>query len=341
MKFIKLFVFILATCIASPVLAQAEIIPIRTAWLSEYEAFPAWYAHKQKWDIKNGIEIEFKQFATGKNLIDNMAASKCVIGGCGGVPAMLGILTNEIYVIGIGTDETAANVIYVKQDSPLLELVQNNSKEASMIIKGKTFLLPLQTSAHQMFSAWLKQRGVMENEVFIVDTIAEESLPAFVGGIGDAVALWSPMTYEAENLGLQRLTNGTDLGITQPTLLIANREYTNKNPEQVKSFMSAYLQAVDAIQSMDVKDAAILYQEFYQEFTNKKLESHHAEREIKDHTIFNKLEQQRILESKEDGGDMHTWLEDVIEFHGKTGALSQLQIKKLQELKTVTSDFVQ
>ena len=65
-------------------------------------------------------------FPTGKNLVDNMRRSGCVIGACGGAAAVFGILGGQVSVIGVAADETAANAVYVRPDSSLLKLKGEN-----------------------------------------------------------------------------------------------------------------------------------------------------------------------------------------------------------------------
>lgn len=59
------------------------------------------------------------------------------------------------------------------------------------------------------------------------------ALSAFRGGVGDAVALWAPLAYEAEAAGYKVVSTSRDCGITQLVLLTANRESPRrirKNP---------------------------------------------------------------------------------------------------------------
>ena len=68
-------------------------------------------------------------------------------------------------------------------------------------------------------------------------------------GFGDAVSIWAPATYTAAQKGYQIAASSPDCGIRQPILLLADREFADKNPEQVRAFLRVYLRVVDAMHS--------------------------------------------------------------------------------------------
>ena len=189
--------------------AGAAATAVRLACLGEFESFPAWYAHERQWDAAEGIAVELKVLPTGRLLVDNMRALDWNLAACGGVPAMLAMLRKDVYAVGIGTDEAAANGIYARPGSPLFTA---DKAEAGRLMRGGMILCPLGTSAHQILLAWLEGLGLREDDVVIVDTKPEEALAAFLGGMGDAVALWSPAAYEARRRGLREVANGKDCG---------------------------------------------------------------------------------------------------------------------------------
>lgn len=346
MLLVRLFTLVLAAALALPGFVGASPALLRTAWLAEYEAFAAWYAHDQKWDVENGISLEFKLFPTGKNLVDNMKRSGCVLGGCGGAAAVFGILQKQTYVIGIGADETAANAVYVRADSPLLQLKGKTpaypelyGNAASM--NGKTVLAPAGTSAHQLLYFWLERLGTSDAETIVIDTKPEEALKAFVGGLGDAVVLWAPDTYRADELGLRRLFTGRECGITQPTLIVADRAFADANPTQVTAFMKTYLRAVEAVLSMPREELIPLYQRFMASFSGQPMDAAIAARELDSHWFLSAADHQKAFKNRAEGGLLHFWIEDVLRFHEATGALSRRQIRDLEQTPFVTARFLE
>ena len=174
----------MAAALAVPGFVCASPLPtVRTAWLAEHEAFAAWYAHERKWDAENGISLELVLFPTGKNLVDNMRGAGCVIGGCGGAAAVFGLLDKRIYVIGVGSDETAANAVYVRPDSPLLALKGENPSYPELYgsaaaMQGKTVLAPVGTSAHQLlYFCWNASARAMRKPSSLIRSPRRRSRP--------------------------------------------------------------------------------------------------------------------------------------------------------------------
>lgn len=346
MLFVRLLALVAALALAAPGLTLASPAVVRTAWLSEYEAFAAWYAHERKWDVEKGISLEFEVFPTGKNLVDNMRRSGCVIGGCGGAAAVFGILGGRTCVIGVGADETAANAVYVRPDSPLLGIKSENPRYPELrgnaaAMRGKTVLAPLGTSAHQLLYFWLERLGASDTESIVIDTKPAEALTAFTGGMGDAVVLWAPDTYKADALGLRRLVSGRECGITQPVLLIADREFADTHPARVAAFLKAYLRAVDAVLAMPEDELVPLYRRFMEAFSGKPISEAVARGDLKTHRFLPADEQRKLFRSRAEGGLLYFWLEDVLRFHEATGALSRRQIRALERTAFVTPRFLE
>lgn len=344
--FIRLLTLLVTVVLAVPGLALASTVTLRTAWLSEYEAFAAWYADERKWDVENGVSLEYEVFPTGKNLVDNMRRSGCVIGACGGAAAVFGILSGQISIIGVVADETAANAVYVRPDSPLLQVKSENPSYpeiygSAAAMQGKTVLAPMGTSAHQLLYFWLKRLGTSDAESIVIDTKPEEALKAFNGGMGDAVVLWAPDTYKADALGLRRLTSGRECGITQPVLLFADRKFAETNPTQVEAFMKAYLRAVDEILAMSKDELIPLYRRFMEAFSGQPISEAVARGDLESHRFLSANEQQELFRSRAEGGLLHFWIEDVVRFHEATGALSRRQIRELEQTPFVTSRFLE
>lgn len=345
MLFARLLAFVVAVALAVPGWALASPSPtVRTAWLAEHEAFAAWYAHERKWDAENGISLELVLFPTGKNLVDNMRGAGCVIGGCGGAAAVFGLLDKRAYVIGVASDETDANAVYVRPDSPLLAVRGNPSYPDlcgdAAAMRGRTVLAPLGTSAHQLLYFWLERLGTSDAETIVIDTKPEEALKAFMGGMGDAVALWAPDTYRAEALGLRRAATGRGCGITQPILLIADRKAADADPAAVAAFLKAYFRAVEALAALPGEELVPLYQRFMRDFAGRGLSVEEARADLESHRFLSGEEQPALFRNGDGGGLLHGWIGDVIRFHEATGALSRRQSKALEAMPLAAPRFL-
>ena len=104
-------------------------------------------------------------------------------------------------------------------------------------VRGKTILCTAGSSAHYTVHKWLEALSLTEKEVTIKDMPSEEALKAFLNGEGDAVALWSPYTLEAEQHGLMPVTLSSQCDASQPTLLLANKAFAKEHPALVTAFL--------------------------------------------------------------------------------------------------------
>lgn len=319
--------------------AQAAPVTVKSAWLTEFEALPAWYAHERQWDAAAGITLDMQLYPSGKYLMDNASSIKWDVAGLGGAPGVLGMLRKQACVVGIGSDEAAANAVFVRADSPLPAALRDSpsAREYARLVTGKIVLCPRGTSAHQLLLLWLDKMGLSEESISLLDTPPDEAITGLAGGMGDMAVLWAPATHAAEQAGLTSLLTGKDLGLVQPTLLMARTEYADKAAPQVRAFLTCYLRAVAALQAMPRTELAALYQRFQQEFCGQTISLEQALRDVDTHTLYPLARQRELFASE---GELQRWLEDVIVFHERTGELSRGQTRKLRELSLVRADFL-
>ena len=216
----------------------ADPVPLKTAWLGEHEAFAAWYAKQKGWDLEEGFRLEMLSYDSGKQLMAGMNTAHWEIAACGAIPALTASLDNQAEIIAIGNDESLATGIYARKDSPILGHTGYNALYPEMAgtggtVRGKTILCTAGSSAHYTVHKWLEALSLTEKEVTIKDMPSEEALKAFLNGEGDAVALWSPYTLEAEQHGLMPVTLSSQCDASQPTLLLANKAFANRVSQDV------------------------------------------------------------------------------------------------------------
>ena len=153
---------------SSPSLSET----LRTAWLGEHEAFLTWYAKEKGWDKEAGLDIIMLRFDSGKSLIENVRAYDWAIAGCGAVPAMQATMSDQVEVIAIANDESSANMILTRPDSPILAEKGFNPDFPNVFgtpesVKGKLILCPKKTSARYLLDKWLATLGLEEKDVKI------------------------------------------------------------------------------------------------------------------------------------------------------------------------------
>lgn len=206
---------------SSPSLSET----LRTAWLGEHEAFLTWYAKEKGWDKEAGLDIimlrvRFRQEPHRKR--QGLRLGHRRVGGA--VPAMQATMSDQVEVIAIANDESSANMILTRPDSPILAEKGFNPDFPNVFgtpesVKGKLILCPKKTSARYLLDKWLAALGLEEKDVKIEELEPTPALGAFKNGYGDILAVWSPFTREAETLGFKVAAHSQDCGATQPCSL--------------------------------------------------------------------------------------------------------------------------
>lgn len=316
------FPALLAVCALLCCLLQASpspaATPLRTAWLGEHEAFLVWYAKEKGWDKEAGLDISMLRFDSGKSLIENIKAYDWAIAGCGAVPAMQATMSDRIAVIGIANDESRANAILVRPDSPVLQHKGSNPDFPNVFgsaasVKGKIVLCPKRTSARYLLDRWLAALGLAAKDVVIEELDPTPALGGFKNGYGDILSIWAPYTREAEHMGFQVAARSQDCGALQPVLLVADREFAERDPAAVQAFLQVYLRVVEEIRRQGPRALAPDYVRFAEEWMHRSLSVDDAVADLTDHPVFSLAEQLEFFAGK-DGGRIGAQLREIVAF---------------------------
>ena len=226
---------------------QEPPFKLETGWLPEHETFLIWYAKQKGWDKQEGLDIVLNRFDSGKDLIGN--ADKWVIGACGAFPILTSPYPEQFTIIGVGNDESLANAVMVRPDSPLLDTKGANKGYPNLYgkaddVRGKTIICPASSSAQYLLTKWLAAYGLTTEDVRIQNTDAVPGLQAFFEGEGDAIVLWAPYSYTGDEHGLKVAATSRSVNAPQSVLLMADKDFAAAHPSQVASFLRVYLRAV-------------------------------------------------------------------------------------------------
>ena len=294
---------------------------LQTAWIGEHEAFLVWYAKQKGWDKDAGLDIRMLRFGSGDKIVSRQGDYQWKIAGCGAVPTLMAASKGQFYVVGIGNDESDLNAIYVRPDSPILAEKGFNPDFPNVFgtpesVKGKLILCPKKTSARYLLDKWLAALGLEEKDVKIEELEPTPALGAFKNGYGDILAVWSPFTREAETLGFKVAAHSQDCGATQPVLLVADRAFTEKNPDAVRAFLKVYLRVADEIKAQGPEILAPAYVRFAEAWMGKKFSEADAIAELREHPVFS-LEEQLALFGEDGESPLKAWLAEIAAFSEK------------------------
>ena len=332
-------------CGSRAALAAAAPVPMKTAWLGENEAFAVWYAKKHGWDREVGLDVSMLRFGSGKAIVEGILAYDWAVAGCGAVPALTAALNDRLDIIAVANDESLANALYVRADSPILKVKGANPAFPEIYgdrasVAKKLILCPKATSAHYLMTAWLKALGLSEKDVRVRYMDPTPALGAFFGGLGDAVALWAPLTYEAEQKGFKAAALSNHCGVSQPVLLVANRAYADKYPQRIEAFLKMYFRAVDMLRATPPENLAADYSRFFKEWTGLELTPEQAVQDLKAHPVFTLNEQLALFNAAQGKSKLQTWLGDIAAFYESIGSVRQADRPRLERMNAVTDVYL-
>ncbi len=145
------------------------------------------------------IDVEYESFIGGPAMMEaNASWDICDVGGPG---VLNGMKNYDIRMIGI-CDNEANTALFVRPDSELAKDPDN-----AELWKGKTVILNSGTTLQYMFASYLESIGGSINDVTIVSMDVTSGLTAFKAGEADAVCAWNAVAYNAEDMGLVRVTD--------------------------------------------------------------------------------------------------------------------------------------
>ena len=318
---------------------------LQTAWIGEHEAFLVWYAKQKGWDKEAGLDIRMLRFGSGDKIVSRQGDYQWKIAGCGAVPTLMAASKGQFYVVGIGNDESDLNAIYVRPDSPILKAKGANPRYPDVYgsadtVRGKLILCPEKTSAHYLLSTWLHILGLKDEDVKIQNVLPGPAVDMFSKGFGDAVSIWAPATYTAAQKGYQIAASSPDCGIRQPILLLADREFADKNPEVTAKFLSIYMRAIDMMKNEPMDKLLPEYLRFYVDWAGTDYSKDLAEMDLKNHPVFNLEEQLQMFDASEGPSQAQSWQGDLAQFFAAIGRISQDELKKVENSSYVTDKFL-
>ena len=323
----------------------AELQKVPTAWMGAQETFPIWYAKQKGWDKEVGLDVELLYFSSGMDALSTLPAKTWVFGGMGAIPALMGALRHDTYVIANCNDEAMVNAVMVRPDSPIMQTKGYNKSYPNVYgtpesVKGKTVLCTTVSSAHFALSSWLKALWPDRKDVTIKNMDQASALAAFEYGIGDIVTLWAPpLTYVGEKRGWKVASTPHDCYRGLPIVIVADREFADKNPEVTAKFLSIYMRAID-MKNEPMDKLLPEYLRFYVDWAGTDYSKDLAEMDLKNHPVFNLEEQLQMFDASERPQPGPELAGRSGQFFAAIGRISQDELKKVENSSYVTDKFL-
>lgn len=336
---------VLCVAYAAGAAGAADLQKIPTAWMGAQETFPIWYAKQKGWDKEVGLDVELLYFNSGMDALNTLPAKTWVFGGMGAIPAMIGALRYDTYVIANCNDEAMVNAVMVRGDSPIMNTKGFNKSYPNVYgspesVKGKTVLCTTVSSAHFALSSWLKTLGLTDKDVVIKNMDQTSALAAFEYGIGDIVTLWAPLSYVGESRGWKVASTPHDCYQGLPIVIVADRDFADKNPEATAKFLSIYMRAIEMMKSEPMDKLLPEYLRFYVDWAGTDYSKDLAEMDLKTHPVFNLEEQLQMFDASEGPSQAQNWQGELAQFFAAIGRISQDDLKKIESSAYVTDKFL-
>lgn len=216
---------------------------------------PAQYAYDHGYFKELGLNVEFYQFANGAGINEALAAQQVDVGVSG--LAMIFSLASGTCKMLAETNSSSGMGIYVRKDNPVLQHKGEVAGKPDMYgsadtIKGLKILGQLGTSSQYNVIGWVKQFGLTENDIEMVNIDLGTDLTAFEAGEGDAIAASRPYSFKLEADGYVCAASFEDA--TDTTLfdvIVARNEIVQSRHDEMVLFLQAYDKALEEIAAND------------------------------------------------------------------------------------------
>lgn len=201
---------------------------------------PDLVARKEKYYEKQlGIKVKIVKFDSGKDVNIALAAGSIDASELGSNPTALGIGNGLNYdVIYIGDIIGSAESLVVKNNANVNSVSQ---------LKGKKIAVPFASTSHYSLLNALKQAGLKESDVKLLDLEPNDIHAAWKRGDIDAAYVWYPVLNNLVKDG--KILTGSDKlakqGIITADLVVARRDFAKSNKNLVVRYIKALNQAND------------------------------------------------------------------------------------------------
>jgi NitT/TauT family transport system substrate-binding protein len=232
--------------------ASAE--PLKIAYGSPWVGWGPLYIAEEKGYFKDeGLEVELAYFDwdTPQEGFD-LLANKRIDGRLGTLDeSTLYWKPESPFIVVLALDVSSGG------DGVLVRTDRNIESVGDL--KGKKVGLERTTPSHFLLSYLLKQNGLSEADVTIVNMSPEDAAAAVVAGDVDAAVTWNPyLTNAAEDTNVEVLLTSEDTPGLIADVLLMPKDMVDSNPETCQRVVRAWNKAIDYQQANPDESAAIM-----------------------------------------------------------------------------------
>lgn len=248
---LALVLLALAVTSATPQTPMKLRLAVHTSTLGA----PDVIAIRQGYYKQEGLEVDWRRFALGKDGRDAMISGAIDVNATATTPFLVGLDKGVPYVaIAVNSLFCGTNFIAVLKSSDINNVGQ---------LKGKRIGLPKGTITEHIFLSRMAPANGLKKGDYEVANIpdAKDRVPSLVAKAVDAVALNDPFVSVAEHEGVIRTLENFCKYDVLPFIITATTKIVKEQPEAVVAFLRGWLRAVALIRSEPEKAATIYAEE--------------------------------------------------------------------------------
>ena len=231
--------------------AQARPLTIRLGVHTQLMGVPDVIAIRQGYFKQEGLEVDWRRFALGKEGRDAMIAGAIDVNSTATTPFMIGLDKGVPYTaVAVNSLFCGTNQIVVRKDSDINNVGQ---------LKGKRVGIPKGTVTEFIFlSKVLPSYGLKPGDVETPNIPdAKDRIPSLIAKAIDGAALADPFVAIGEHEGLVRVIDNFCKYDQMPFMLTVTNKIIKEHPDAVVAYLRGWLRAVKLLKEEPEKAAQV------------------------------------------------------------------------------------
>lgn len=224
-------VAVLASC-ASTRLAQKELPPLRVEYGNRWGDFTILVAEKLGYFEKYNVKVEPVYFGVFSEALPALATGS-IDGGLFSIGDAISI-----------NNSSPVKIVAIYDDGGTNYVVSSPEIVSAADLKGKKVGVPLGSIYELFVLETLREGGLTSRDVTIINTKVED-VPSSLGSTIDAGYAWDPFASEILASGGNLLFKSSDTNSINPDAIIFGDDVIQERPEDVRSFLHAWFDAVE------------------------------------------------------------------------------------------------
>jgi len=242
---------LLAVAVTALAHAQGKPLHIRIAVHTQVMGAPDVIAIRQGYFKQEGVDVEWRRFALGKEGRDAMIAGALDINSTAPTPFLIGLDKGIPFTaIAVNSYFCGTNHVVVRKESDINTPAQ---------LKGKKIGLPKGTiTEYVLLSRMLPAYGLKTGDYEVASIPdAKDRMPSLIARAIDAATLADPFVAAGENEGLIRSIGDFCKYDPMPFMLTATQKIVKDNPDAVVAYLRGWLRAVKLLKDRPVEAATV------------------------------------------------------------------------------------